>query len=106
MKNYNQIFENIAQTKTPEFKKWFGRSKVVDKSGNPLVVYHGTRSNFSIFRPSKKQGNQGEKDQLEGMYFTDSFEGASFFALSDDDRFLKKVYLSIKNPYKVKTMKT
>ncbi len=25
---------------TPEFKRWFGNSKVVDKYGNPLVVYH------------------------------------------------------------------
>lgn len=24
-----------------DFKKWFGNSKVVDKQGNPLVVYHG-----------------------------------------------------------------
>jgi len=30
------------QAETPEFKKWFGDSKVVDKDGKPLVVYHGT----------------------------------------------------------------
>lgn len=30
------------QTDTPEFKAWFGGSKVVDKDGKPLVVYHGT----------------------------------------------------------------
>ena len=28
-------------TDTPEFKKWFGDSKVVDDNGKPLVVYHG-----------------------------------------------------------------
>ena len=33
-------------TQTPEFKAWFGDSKVVDKSGRPRVVYHGTRSSF------------------------------------------------------------
>lgn len=27
--------------KTPEFKKWFGDSKVVDDKGNPKIVYHG-----------------------------------------------------------------
>lgn len=32
------------QTETPEFKKWFGDSKVVDAKGEPLVVYHGTAS--------------------------------------------------------------
>jgi hypothetical protein len=29
-------------TDTPEFKRWFKDSKVVGKSGKPLVVYHGT----------------------------------------------------------------
>lgn len=29
-------------TRTPAFRKWFGKSKVVDESGEPLVVYHGT----------------------------------------------------------------
>ena len=27
------------QTQTPEFKRWFGKSKVVDAEGRPLVVY-------------------------------------------------------------------
>lgn len=31
------------------FWKWFGNSKVVDENGNPLVVYHGTSSDFSEF---------------------------------------------------------
>jgi hypothetical protein len=31
-------------TETAAFKKWFGNSKVVDESGKPLVVYHGTRA--------------------------------------------------------------
>ncbi len=29
------------QTETPEFKKWFGDSKVMDADGEPLVVYRG-----------------------------------------------------------------
>jgi hypothetical protein len=32
------------QTDTPAFRKWFGKSKIVDKNGKPLVVYHGTTS--------------------------------------------------------------
>lgn len=80
------------------FWNWFGSSKV--KSGsNPLVVYHGTRSNFDVFKPSKSIGNQGESDQIEGMYFSDNRDGASFFSLTDDDRYLKSVFLSLKNPY-------
>jgi diguanylate cyclase (GGDEF)-like protein len=38
----------------PVFVQWFGDSKVVDKKGNPRVVYHGTDSvdDFTRFRRS------------------------------------------------------
>ena len=39
----------MKQINTPEFKKWFGKSFVVDKDGNPLVVYHGTSKEFNTF---------------------------------------------------------
>ncbi|MBS0229244.1 MAG: hypothetical protein JSS23_11185, partial [Proteobacteria bacterium] len=35
------LFSRPDKTDTPEFRKWFGESKVVDRAGNPLVVYHG-----------------------------------------------------------------
>jgi hypothetical protein len=92
----------IPQTSTPAFKAWFGNSVVtVDgKPGSePLVVYHGTRSIFNVFKPSEKIGNQKEDDQITGMYFTDNKEGASFFSLLDNADYLKNVYLSIQNPY-------
>lgn len=38
-----------AQTNTKAFKDWFGDSKVVDESGNPLKVYHGTGKSFDAF---------------------------------------------------------
>jgi len=38
-----------SQTETPEFKAWFGESKVLDDNGQPLVVYHGTHSDFTSF---------------------------------------------------------
>lgn len=31
-------------TQSPQFKKWFGKSKVVDAGGNPLVMYRGTQN--------------------------------------------------------------
>lgn len=37
-------------TASPHFKQWFGRSKVVDKTGKPLVVYHGTGKSFQVFQ--------------------------------------------------------
>jgi hypothetical protein len=37
-------------TTTPEFKAWFGESKVVDAQGKPLVMYHGTTADFNEFK--------------------------------------------------------
>ena len=38
------------------FKKWFGRSRVVDENGEPLVVYHGTDADFTEFRLTNEIG--------------------------------------------------
>ena len=52
-------------TKTPEFKKWFGDSEVVDDSGKPMVVYHGTRSDFDEFSPNKEGIHFGSGSQAK-----------------------------------------
>lgn len=92
-----EVFDDSGNI-NDNFWSWFGSSKVKNGS-EPLVVYHGTRSSFEVFKPSKSFGNQGEDDQIEGMYFTDSKDGASFFSAFDDDRYLKSTFLSLKNPY-------
>lgn len=38
-------------TSTPEFRRWFGESEVVDESGAPLLVHHGTHAEFDAFQP-------------------------------------------------------
>lgn len=53
----NLTAEQYKLVRTPEFKKWFGdwenepenASKVIDKNGEPLVVYHGTMYDFNSF---------------------------------------------------------
>lgn len=64
------------QTETPEFKAWFGDSQVVDESGKPKVVYHGTPSaGFSTFDTyAGKYGLMGS-----GGYFTESPSVASSY---------------------------
>jgi hypothetical protein len=57
---------------TPEglvaFWKWFGDSQVVDEQGRPLVVYHGTDSDWSVYDFSKKRkSNAGNPT---GIYVT------------------------------------
>jgi hypothetical protein len=46
--------DQAAQTRTPEFKNWFGDSKAVDASGEPVKVYHGSEdSGFPEFKEGK-----------------------------------------------------
>lgn len=61
-------------TGDPNFKAWFGDSKVVDESGLPLVVYHGTTHDFDEFDP---RGGNIENFHGKGAYFTSDPEDAS-----------------------------
>jgi hypothetical protein len=56
------------------FMDWFGNSKVVDANGRPLVVYHGTLSDFTQFKLSK-EGSLGT-----GIYFTPQTPFANSYA--------------------------
>lgn len=62
----------VAKTETPEFKRWFGDSKVVDAEGKPMVVYHGTGADFTVFDPSRGGQNFGVK---EPWVFATNFSG-------------------------------
>lgn len=92
------------------FWKWFGDSKVVDTEGRPLVVYHGTDSDFATFI-TNTEGMIGK-----GSYFTSVFEEAADYAaekkgveLSDENdfggnwagSFIKEVYLKISDSEKI-----
>jgi hypothetical protein len=57
------------------FWKWFGDSKVVDSEGRPLVVYHGTDTDFDQFIPKGRTASFFGKDS-KGIYFTDSYNEA------------------------------
>lgn len=97
---------SLAQTKTPEFKRWFGDSKVVDENGEPLVVYHGTSKDkdfksFNVgtrgswFTTSPDEASSYAKDNDSQGY---KYEGGKFIAKNTASRVVP-VYLSIKNPY-------
>jgi len=44
------------QILTPEFRNWFGDSKVVDEKGRPLRVYHATGADINEFQPGVDGG--------------------------------------------------
>lgn len=61
-----------SQTKTAAFKKQFGDSKVVDASGDPLLVYHGSGAKFATFDKNKRGATTRAKSAEEGFFFTSS----------------------------------
>lgn len=87
-------FEQYQQVRTPEFKAWFGdwendpenASKVINpKTGEPLVVYHGTSDGgFTIFDEYSPTS--------EGIYFTEKEKVAASYSDSS-----KKIKLSEKS---------
>ena len=77
------------------FYRWFGKSKVVDKKGYPLRVYHGTGNVFSEFNFSA--GINAPVPQA--VYFSNSPVLASYVAdISFKDANVKPVYLKIEYP--------
>jgi hypothetical protein len=76
---YSEGGDIRKQTETPEFKRWFGESKVVDSEGNPKVVYHGTANpEFNSFEIER--GNHGYNLFGKGVYLAGSPELASTYA--------------------------
>ena len=90
---------NQSAPETPEFKNWFGDSKVVDSEGKPLVVYHGTVKDFDAFDNSKT-GSNDRGLWGRGHYFAANPDTANSYALRQGEgaRVLPS-FVSIKNPF-------
>ena len=85
-----QVKYSLRSPTTPEFKRWFGDSKVVDADGKPLVVYHGTNSDFNEFKSNSSLGG--------GMFFAPDPNEANAFAFAKGANVLP-VYLSANKPW-------
>lgn len=88
-------------TETPEFKTWFGKSKVVSVGGEPRPMFHGTRKSpdgegiHSFDTYGSEYGLFGQ-----GSYFTDSPGVASSYTKKGrgDGPTVYPVYLKIEHP--------
>ena len=103
-KQSNLTDSQYKLVRTPAFKKWFGdwennpseASKVVDENGEPLVVYHGTTFDFTIFKKDKPTvGAYGQ-----GFYFTNDKGFASNYARGNNAKFLN-CFLNIKKIFTI-----
>ena len=97
----------------PNFKEWFGDSKVVDENGNPLVVYHGTTKDFDIYDKYAKKNTVGGT-QRDALFFSNKPNHASEYAIPsykyDEVEYVDKqyygsnimpIYLKINNPLEI-----
>ncbi len=81
-----------------------GATKIIDENGEPLVVYHGTKSRFYEFT-DVKMGKGGAKNNRDGnlygngYYFTDDYYSAQTYG-----RRVLECFLNIRNPSRTSTM--
>ena len=64
-------------------------SKIVDPDGNPLQVYHGTESDFTVFEPKKTRSRM----DIQGMFFSPWEIDAAGYGSK-----VGSYFLNIKNP--------
>lgn len=105
--------EHNPQEDTPEFKRFFSGSKVVDETGAPKIVYHGAHTNdqFSQFKTGKGDigVHFGDQDQANDRLDQKMrYEGYS--PNRTDGKGIKSdrvfpSYLSIKNPLRLPDVK-
>lgn len=82
-----------ADINTPEFKEWFGDSKVVDEKGKPLEMVHFSYNEFSQFDKSHAGVNNDESSI--GFWFADRDD----FAFNNERYPIRyDVYLKMDNP--------
>ena len=93
------------EVRTDEFKNWFGdwqdsdeASQVVDENGEPLIVYHGTDADFSIFDRGLLGKNTDENASDEAFART---AHVGFWFSTQQIPWVDKhmpVYLNFRNP--------
>lgn len=88
-----QFGESTTVAKVSETPSLSG-TKVVDASGKPLTVYHGSGVDFETF--DEAHTGRGNDSFGSGFYFTTSKEAASGYG-----EHLKSVQLNIQNPIEV-----
>ena len=77
---------------------------VTDEDGDPLVVYHGTRSKFDVFSPAQRGRNWDDDASKIGFFFTSDEEDAHFFATKtggDGTPLVLAAHLFMSNPVEI-----
>src|SRR5690606_115704 len=98
------ITRRDEQTRSENFRRWFRDSKVVDKNGEPVVLYHGTAADFTIFE-DRSGSATGHSTSALGYFMTSDRRSAEGYARNAADGMpglarVMELYASIQNPYR------
>lgn len=55
-------------TESQQFKRWFGKSKAVNADGTPMVLYHQTAEDFTVFNPNHKGAGTNDSETPFGIF--------------------------------------
>lgn len=80
-------------TESKQFKRWFGKSKVVNPDGTPKVVYHQTGANFTVFNTDNPVAGANDSETPNGIFFKDNDHDIGL-----GGSIQMPVYLSIQRP--------
>jgi hypothetical protein len=90
-----------GEAREQNLKAWFGRSKMANSEGVPLVYYHGTGRHFETFDREFLMSGEEEgrlPQNALGFFFARSRAYGSFYAGFNDPM---EVYLRIVRPYRL-----
>lgn len=97
-------FKQWQQVRSPEFKAWFGdwendpenSSKVVnERTGEPLVAYHGTGAEFNVFDKNKAGAGNDKGLRGKGFYLSPNRTTSESYGEK-----IIGAYVSLKNPFR------
>ncbi len=93
-----QSLLNESNESEQKRKKWLGKSKFVDSSGNPMTFYHGTNADIEKF--SHHYIGKGNDQYGAGFYFSNVSDVASQYATGHDTGTpnVLPVHLKMENP--------
>jgi len=85
-----EVRYSLRAPQTEAFKKWFGKSKIVDSNGEPKVMYHGTARDITEFKPK----------QADAIFLTPDPEFAAKFAGMSEDYMENEFYKNLSSKEK------
>lgn len=106
-KDTNLTEDQWLSVRTEAFKSWFGdwehdpenASKVVDKNGEPLVVYHGTQNRgFKVFEKSMMRSGGAKKNKGKNLYGDGFYFASDYYTAQSYGRNILECFLNIRNP--------